>query len=137
MAGEISEEKRQQILADLQAAFPHGHPGFIPMMLDAMELHSRKNYDYAKGGNPLGNFDRVAAIFALYPGLNLGDPKVIALVYEMKQMDAILWMLCQKYEGKVEGYDSRAGDVQVYTSLFRLINQDQAAAKALASKVDF
>ena len=114
-----------EIEAELKLRNPHGHPKFISMTLAEMKLHSAKNYDYAKGGDPLGNFRRVAAILALYPGLPLDDPAIIAMVYALKQLDAYLWMKCQHYEGGVEGIDSRLGDVHVYGKLARILDQER------------
>jgi hypothetical protein len=105
----------------LREQYPFGHPDFIPMTVAEMDLHSRKNHDYAKGGTPLGNFHRRADLYKRYPGLNLGNPVVVALVDAMKQLDAALWMLCQGYEGKVEGLDARLGDVSVYCKLARIL----------------
>jgi len=78
----------------LRAMFPYGHERFIELSLKEMELHSEKNYDYAHGGNPLGNFVRVANILSNYSGLKL-TPAVIALIYMFKQLDSTLWQLSQ------------------------------------------
>jgi len=107
----------------LRAMFPHGHEKFIDLCMKEMELHSRKNYDYAHGGNPLGNFTRVANILSNYPRLKL-TPPVIALVYAMKQLDAVLWQLSQGYEGQVEGIDEKARDIHVYVKLFRILLEE-------------
>ena len=101
----------------LKTRFPHGHPDFIPMLMEKVKLHSDKNHDYAHGGNPLGNFERVSTILALYPGLPLGHPVSVMLIYAMKQMDAVLWGLCQGITQKVEGPVSRLGDLLVYAGI--------------------
>jgi hypothetical protein len=95
------------------------------MTLDEQKLHSEKNSDYAKGGNPLGNFTRVAAILSNYPKLKLDSPTVIAIVYAMKQLDAALWMLNEGYEGKVENIDTRLQDVHVYMKLARILEMER------------
>ena len=107
----------------LQEVFPHGAPEFIDKCFDEMQLHSDKNYDYAAGGPPLGNFDRVAAIFELYPGLNLGDPVVYLFSLMMKQIDEILWSKSRGFSGKVEGLSKRLGDVSVYTKLAQILEE--------------
>lgn len=101
-----------------------GHPDFIDMTLDELKLHSEKNKDYAQGGDPLGNFKRVAKILSNYPNLKLSDPTVVALVYMFKQLDAALWMLSQSYEGKVENVDTRLCDVHVYAKLARILHRE-------------
>ena len=107
-----------------------GHPEFIKMTLDELLLHNAKNKDYAQGGNPLGNFDRVGSILALYPGLNPGDPTVVSLIYMFKQLDAALWMLSQGYEGDVENIDTRLRDVHVYAKLARIIHKEDSIAQS-------
>ena len=107
----------------LRRVFPHGHEKFIELSLQEMSLHSKKNYDYAHGGDPLGNFVRVASILSNYPRLKLTAP-VVALVYAMKQLDAVLWQLSQGYEGTVEGIDDKAMDIHVYVKLFRILLEE-------------
>lgn len=108
---------RNTIFADLRQEYPHGHEQFLPITLREIELHSKKNHDYAKGGPALGNFDRVAAILALYPNLKLSDRRVIALVYAMKQLDAVLWGMSENIDHQVEGLYLRLQDISVYTKL--------------------
>ncbi len=101
--------------------FPHGHPDFIPTTLAEMQLHSDKNFDYAAGGDPLGNFERVSQIKKLYPDFDWASPVGVAIGYALKQVDAALWMMGQGNEGKVEGVEARFGDVSVYFKLARLL----------------
>ena len=102
----------------------HGHPLFYELTLEELELHSSKNRDYARGGNPLGNFYRVSAIKSLYPGLKWDSPTGVALGYMLKQLDAAFWMLAQGYEGQVENIDSRLTDVHVYAKLARILHRE-------------
>ena len=102
-----------------------GHPMFKELTEEEVQLHSIKNRDYTgESGDPLGNFKRVASIFAQYPKLNLGDPTVVALVYMFKQLDAALWMLSEGYEGTTENIDTRLRDVHVYTKLARILHKE-------------
>ena len=117
----IRVEQYEKIVKELRKLFPHGHPRFTEMTLDELALHSDKNHDYARGGDPLGNFNRVALILAQYPGLKLSNPAVVAAVYMLKQLDACLWMLSQGFEGDVENTDTRLTDVHVYAKIMRLI----------------
>jgi hypothetical protein len=111
----------EDILRDF---FPHGHPQFLPITLREMELHSQKNNDYAAGGAPTGNFDRVAAILALYPKLKLSDRRVVALVYALKQLDAVLWGINSDITHKVEGLNARLQDISVYAKIVMCLNLD-------------
>lgn len=123
-------------IAAVRTVFPHGHEDFIPTTVAEMELHSIKNFDYASGGSPIGNFDRVSAILALYPGLNLADRRVVALVYALKQLDAVLWGLAKKIVHKVEGLNERLGDISIYAKLVICMNLEDARNKAEASRVE-
>lgn len=119
------DEKMKDIKEVLRELFPYGHEGFIPLMLKHIEMHSNKNYDYAHGGHPLGNFTRVANILAQYPGLNPGDPAVVAMIYMLKQLDAALWLKANKHEAIVQGINERWDDVSVYANLIQLIEKEQ------------
>ena len=102
-----------------------GHPDYTKLTEEELELHSAKNYDYTKGGDSLGNFKRVANILSNYPGLDLSDPTVVALVFALKQLDVGFWMLAQKYEGEVETVDTRFRDVHVYFKLARILHKEK------------
>lgn len=115
------------VLEVLHKLYPNGDTKFVEMMYEEMELYNRKNYDYAAGiagqeVNPNGNFDRVAAWFAMYPGISLSDARVVCLSYIMKQLDQVAWSLSRGFEGKVEGLDPRLQDIAVYTNILRVIN---------------
>jgi hypothetical protein len=105
------------VLRHLQQLYPHGHPAFLPLLMDIASLHSDKNHDYAGGGDPLGNFKRVSSIMSMYPGLPLASPTAVAMIYALKQMDAVLWGLSQNLQHKVEGATDRLRDVAVYALL--------------------
>lgn len=120
----MDQQSKQKLITALQTAYPNGHPGFIPMMVEMMALHSQKNYEYAHGGDPLGNFKRVATIMSLYPWINLGQPATIALVYAMKQIDAVLWQFSKGYDGHIESMTRRLDDVLVYAGITKLILEE-------------
>ena len=108
----------------------HGHPRFYEITAEEQELHDKKNHDYAAGGDPLGNFKRVSQFFAMYPGLKLSDPAVVAIAYAMKQVDAYLWLKSNGHRAKVEGYGARLQDISVYAKITRIIEEEQAPAGA-------
>jgi len=101
-----------------------GHPRFKELTGEELRIHDAKNTDYARGGDPLGNFRRVAGILGQYPGLDLAQPAVVALVYLMKQLDAVLWMMCRGYDGEVENKGTRLGDVGIYAKLARILDEE-------------
>lgn len=104
----------------------YGHEFFYEQTQKEEELHSRKNHDYARGGNPLGNFTRVASILSLYPNLDHTDPVVVAIVYALKQWDAALWMLNNGHSSVTgEGLHERFQDVSIYSKLARCLLKDR------------
>ena len=119
------------LVAALRRVFPHGHEDYLPQCVAEMELHSQKNHDYAAGGDSLGNFKRVAAILEQYPGLKLSDPKVVALVYALKQVDAVLWGLAQNITHKVEGILPRLDDVAIYAKIVKCLTIEMARNKSI------
>lgn len=121
---------RTSFNALLREVFPHGHPEFLPTTIAQLELHSEKNHDYALGGSPLGNFERVAAILALYPGLNPADKRVVALTYALKQLDAVLWGIAKGIRHKVEGLIPRLQDIAVYANIVICMVKDEKAVAA-------
>lgn len=109
--------------AMLKAEYPSGHPDFIPMCIEEVKLHSDKNADYAYGGDPLGNFNRVSELLKPY-GLHL-MPNEIALIYMLKQLDAVMNMLVTGYEGQVEGIKARLQDIAVYAKLIWILHKER------------
>lgn len=124
-------DRTTEVEERLREVFPHGHPDFLPTTVREMQLHSDKNHDYAAGGSPLGNFERVSAILGLYPNLKLSDQRVVALVYALKQVDAVLWGLNQNIEHKVEGLNSRLQDISVYSKIVMCMNTEAARDKEI------
>ena len=105
----------------LRAAFPFGHPGYVDLTLDELQLHNDKNHDYAGGGNPLGNFERRSTIKKLYPGFDWDSPLGTAVDDLLKQFDAAMWLRCQHTQAKVEGIPARWRDIGVYSKIIRLL----------------
>jgi hypothetical protein len=108
----------------LRTLFPHGHKQFVIQCLDDMAVHSAKNMEYAGGGDPLGNFRRVATILSQYPGLSLADPRVIAMVYLLKHLDAVLWQWSQHQGSKLDSRIERLTDIAVYTTILRIMERE-------------
>jgi hypothetical protein len=117
----VSTTPVSTLLEQLRILYPNGHPNFITLTVDEMDLHSRKNHDYSHGGSPVGNFTRVAQIIALYPGIDWTKPQNVALFYMFKQLDAALWMEAKGHTAVVEGQDDRWRDVSVYAKIIRLL----------------
>lgn len=93
---------------------PHGHPRFVDTVLEALRLHSTKSNDYTLGGDPLGNFQRVASILSRYPTFPWNSKEGITIVYMLKQLDTTMNSLGRDKSPKVEGLISRVLDIGVY-----------------------
>jgi len=117
----LQNELRKELGDELRNLFPHGHPKFIEFTLKELDLHSRKNYDYSFGGDPLGNFKRVSQILSLYSGLKLSDPDVVAVIYMLKQLDAALWLRSNGHKAQIEGYAERWQDISVYSKIISIL----------------
>lgn len=113
-----------KLVEQLKALFPHGHRKFTELTVSELDLHSRKNKDYAGGGDPLGNFHRVAAILKLYEPLPM-SPMLVAIIYAMKQLDQVLWSEHRGLEGEIEDSDARLADIHVYMKLARILKSEQ------------
>ena len=123
-----------EVIETLREYFPHGHTKFILMCLDEMKLHSEKNYKYAFGGDPLGNFNRVAHLMAQYPKVDWATPVGVALVYALKQLDAVFWMLNSGHsESALEGIDACLGDVSIYAKLAQLLHKKVENSKPVST----
>jgi len=101
-----------------------GHPRFYELTQLEIDLHSRKNADYAGEGSPLGNFERVSQILSLYPGFPVDTTYGVAIVYMLKQFDAALHLISTGREGKTEGVGDRLGDISVYAKLIRVMYEE-------------
>jgi len=100
-----------------------GHPKFQKLTEAELRLHSEKNQDYAKGGNPLGNFNRVSDMLVKW-GYNV-PPRDVAFIFMMKQLDAVGNMLGQGYEGRTESMNSRLMDIAVYAKLMIILGEEK------------
>lgn len=97
----------------------HGHPRFVELVAEEVALHSAKNRDYAREGEALGNFHRVADMLKV-------APHYVALVYMLKQVDAATQMLSYDYEGETEGLEGRLQDIAVYAKLIQILKEEES-----------
>lgn len=113
----MTSDPLEPLEESLYKSCPNGHPDFIKLSLNEIRLHDAKNHDYAAGGNPLGNFNRVAGILKFYPDFPSDTPVGVMIIYALKQLDAVMWGLSQNIAHRVEGYEPRLGDLSVYAKL--------------------
>jgi len=107
----------------------HGHPKFYKIVEELKELHSKKNFDYAGGGDPLGNFHRCGSMMkALLSNGGYEDLKVL-LVYMSKQFDGVIDMIGKNRTAQVEGIKDKLTDIAVYSIIARIIYEEHLNEK--------
>jgi len=97
---------------------------FAKDMMDIIKMYHIKNHDYAHGGDPMGNFKRVAAFKQLYPTMPWDTPMGVCLSYMLKQLDCVMWGMANNIEHKVEGIDDRLKDVVCYAAIARVLARE-------------
>lgn len=117
---------REENLAKIKAMFPHGHRRFYEIMFDLMDLHNRKNHDYASDENPLSNFQRVGHLTDIYDvwGWDVDSSVKVAVIYKLKQFDAFMNLLQEGKTALVEGVPDRLSDVSVYSVLEMILLEE-------------
>jgi len=94
-----------------------GHPKFYEKIDELKKLHSDKNHDYCGVGDPLGNFHRVSDIVNIHPAK-------IALIYMLKQVDAVVDSMMSERIMKVEGLEDRLRDISIYAILMQILLEE-------------
>lgn len=112
---------------ELMRKLPNGHPDFIPRLLEMAKLHNAKNADYAGDGDPLGNFERCAAIKQLYPGFPDATAAGMAINFALKQFDAVLFNMANGTSTSVESMADKFRDIAVYAILTAILLERQQA----------
>jgi hypothetical protein len=125
--GERYEDVKAKVIANdpLKEKSPTD-PRFFESLNRVAELYSKKNHDYTKGGSRFGGFERPAKILSMYPNLDTSRPEVVAIIYMLKQLDAVLWGLNSSIDHKVEGFGPRLDDITTYSQLVKLILEDKS-----------
>ena len=120
--------EKNENLKQIQEMFPHGHRDFYKIMFDLMDLHNRKNHDYASDENPLSNFNRVGWLCEKYDVWNwdVSSALKVAVIYKLKQFDAFMNLLQQGKEttAMVEGVTERLKDISVYSVIEMLLFEE-------------
>ena len=71
----------------------YGHKLFYKVCEELMDLHSRKNYQYATVDNPLGNFERCGEMTKVLFKADITPSLAVLLAYMSKQWDGVLQMV--------------------------------------------
>lgn len=102
-----------------------GDPKFYKILEEIGILHDNKNKDYATSEDPLQNFRRVAMWCRKYNLITKGNELVkVALIYFLKQLDAVLKLLKENQRGMVEGVPQRLNDMVAYSIIARILYEE-------------
>lgn len=105
----------------------HGHPQVYEILRRLAQLHSDKNTDYAAGGPPLGNFERVGQWITTYQLWKLAQTRpalFTSICYLLKQLDAVFDMLGKQREAVVESVPKKLDDVAVYSIIAQVLYEE-------------
>lgn len=124
--------EKEKVKEEFKKLFKYGHPLFYDIIIDNCQLHNNKNRDYATLKEPLGNFTRVGKWAREYGLITEGyEATKIALLYALKQWDAVLKLLRDNQKGKVEGIPERLNDISVYSVIARILYQEEGKGSEL------
>lgn len=110
----------------MKKEYHHAHPRVIEIFEELMELHNRKNHQYATGEDPLGNFNRRAEQTAgkfIKDGLN--KPLCVVLGDMSKQVDAVFDMVGRQKKNTVEEVDDKLRDIAVQAVIAIVLSEEK------------
>ena len=108
-----------------------GHPQFYDLSKMECDLHAAKSHDYARGGDPMGNFNRVSTILGLYPDFPWQSPAGFAFLLMWKQIDAVMWAMSKGGEQRAETITDKLRDMAVYAKLIMILLDESASSSIL------
>jgi hypothetical protein len=108
-----------------------GHPRFYELSQAECDLHAAKNHDYARGGDPMGNFNRVSTILGLYPDFQWQSPAGFAWLLMWKQIDAVMWAMSKGDAQRVESVQDKLMDISVYSKLIMILLEESNLASII------
>lgn len=108
---------------------------FYEFLRQNMELHNRKNRDYAFGGHPFGNFHRVASILKLYPNFPFATAKGVAWIFALKQLDAVFNSWSAGHELLQDSRLERHRDINVYGAIAAIADEEERTGQDLSMGV--
>ena len=104
----------------------HGHPDFYKLTEGEIELHNKKNYQYASDKDPLGNFRRVGVLcHKVLNNPNIPDNIKIGMVLMAKQIDAVYDIIGEGKQNTVESVEDKFRDISVYSKINHIMYREQ------------
>jgi len=104
----------------------YGHPDFYKLINEEIELHNKKNYQYASDKDPLGNFDRVGILchkIMLNP--DIPDNLKIGMVQMAKQIDAVYDIIGEGKQNTIESVEDKFRDISVYSKINNIMYRER------------
>lgn len=99
----------------------YGHPRFQEIVDRLKSLHSEKNRQYATAQRPLGNFERVGAMYSPLFNEHIRshhlEPLAVALILEGKQVDGLIQLVAYLKQDTPDSIDEKCSDKAVYSIL--------------------
>ena len=103
----------------------YGHPRFYELIEELAELHNNKNRDYATPEDPLVNFTRTGELAERYGLIAPGKVGLkMALLYSLKQIDAVFKMVGRGQKETVEGVRDKLRDIAVYAIIAMILEEE-------------
>jgi hypothetical protein len=116
----------------------HGHPKFLEIIAELIELHSVKNRQYAGKSDPLGNFRRGSNICYKTYGSFRDDPYRAQIAYALnlvsKQVDGVAEIVGESKEGTWDSLYEKLRDYAVYFAIMMVI--EKLRTEEIESKKD-
>ena len=103
----------------------HGHPDFYKLVKEEIELHNKKNYQYANTKDPLGNFKRTARLADKLIKDGINKPLAVAMILMSKQIDAVYDIVGESKKNTIEGLEDKFRDISVYSKLCIILNKEK------------
>jgi len=103
----------------------YGHPDFYKLAEAEIELHNKKNYQYASDKDPLGNFRRVGILcHKILNNPDVPDNIKVGMVFMAKQIDAVYDMIGEGKTDTIESIEDKFRDISVYSKINNILYRE-------------
>lgn len=125
----MSEKKKEKMEFDPSKFY--GDPRFYDILKKLADLHSKKNFQYASQGNPLGNFERVGRLAGKLFKEHVPKPLGVGMMFMAKQIDAVYDIVGEGKVGTLEALEDKFQDIACYSIICMILlseNNDKKTA---------
>ena len=104
----------------------YGHKDFYKLLEEEKQLHNDKNYQYASGDDPLGNFRRVGQLcHKILNNPNVPDELKVAMVNMAKQIDGVYDIIGEGKKNTIESVEDKFRDISVYSKICIILYRER------------